>query len=168
MPIGLGLVEDISLRRESCSWLISVLEHNWFYPNQENKANALFPVDKTGPHWHAVALMKQKKHRVWTSEEKIIRAIDRNKAKASRCQTEIALLSLTIKSCQDLLSSPEANETVRNFLTAKINAKNKEFDQLQKKQARAQGTLPGLKRTLAAFRTKTFDFMGDYKGVVSE
>lgn len=106
------------------------------------------------------------KHKVWRSEEEILAAIDRALEKANHCRTRCLELEICIRNLNKKIAKPSKSRIVE--LLMKRDECEKEMSRLIKRLRTLEDTtLPRLKRTLAAFRTRTFDFMGDYQGVVA-
>lgn len=106
------------------------------------------------------------KHKVWESEEEILAAIDRALDRLRAGRERCVLLEKEIRKYRRKID--RANEAGRSMLWLSIDECLKESEKLSKRMRSIEDTtLPRLKRTLAAFRTRTFDFMGDYQGVVA-
>lgn len=107
------------------------------------------------------------KHKAWQSEEEIIAAIDRALDAVQECRTRCEALKMQITDCRGALSRAKKAERIGQ-LKSELEDLWKDHDRITKRARSLEDTtLPRLKRTLAAFRTRTFDFMGDYQGVVA-
>lgn len=107
------------------------------------------------------------KHKVWRSEEEILAAIDRALGAVQECWTRCEALQMQIADCRGELSRAKKAGRIEQ-LKSELEDLWKDHDRIAKRaRALEDTTLPRLKRTLAAFRTRTFDFMGDYQGVVA-
>lgn len=110
--------------------------------------------------------MKQR-HRVYTKEEDILAAIDRAKERLADAKAECVELQNRIKGYRRTLAKTRSANT-RAQASMGLDFCERQSDRISKYVHSVEDvTLPRLKRTLAAFRTKTFDFMGDYRGVVA-
>lgn len=107
------------------------------------------------------------KHKVWRSEEEILAAIDRALNAVQECRTRCEAVQMQIADCRYALSRAKKAGRIEQ-LKSELEDLWKDHDRISKRARSLEDTtLPRLKRTLAAFRTKTFDFMGDYQGVVA-
>lgn len=107
------------------------------------------------------------KKKVWLTEESIVAAIDRATARLLRDRKRSAELDRLKRKCQRIIAKPKGKSLVQACLD--LEACQNDLARINK-HARSleDNTLPRLKRTLAAFRTQTLEFMGDYKGVTTQ
>ena len=138
-----------------------------FVADTRNKAKGEktdFPVDTAVADCYD-SIVKRRVPRVWKSEEQILQSINHRLEQIAYIQQDLICLDDKIRKQLKKLSRANPNGGTHGEAVDRLRFLMSEKEIMEKRAQRYRSALPGLKEALAAMRTQTFEFMGDYRGV---
>lgn len=110
--------------------------------------------------------MKQR-HRVYATEEELLTAIDRATERLQHHRERCTELDTLMAECRRVIAKAKRESARQSASVSLIEYETESARLIKQARSIEDTTLPKLKHALAAFRTRTFDFMGDYQGMVA-